>query len=199
MILLDGKKLRDKILNELKEKIENNHWQIRLAIIYVGINDASEIYIKNKINSCNKVGIDAIIYKLDSNTNEDELINLINKLNSDDSINGIILQSPIPVQLDFNKCSNMINKDKDVDGFTMENVYANYLNLNGVLPCTVKGIIRLLDEYKIDIEGKNVVIVGRGNIVGKPLALALENRNASVTVLHTKSKNIKDICSRADI
>ena len=136
---------------------------------------------------------------LDEKTKEEDLIKLINKLNSDNEITGIILQSPVPSQIDFNKCSGLIDAKKDVDGFTKENIYNLYLGVDTILPCTVKGIIRLLEEYKIKISGENVVIVGRGNIVGHPLGLAMLNKDATVTIAHSKTNNLKDITKKADI
>lgn len=198
-MLLDGKKLRDELLIKYKEEIKNKNLKIKLAIIEVGENDASKIYIKNKIKYCGEVGIETKVYNLDNDTNENELIDLINKLNNDKNVTGIILQSPIPTHLDFDKCSSLIDSNKDVDGFTLTNVYNLYLNKKSILPCTVKGIIKLLEHYNIPIEGANVVIVGRGNIVGKPLALALENRNATVTLCHSKTKNLINYTKQADI
>lgn len=198
-MLLDGKKLRDELLIKYKEEIKNNNLKIKLAIIEVGENEASKIYIKNKIKYCSEVGIETEVYNLDNDTNENELIDLINKLNNDKNVTGIILQSPIPAHLDFDKCSSLIDSNKDVDGFTLTNVYNLYLNKKSILPCTVKGIIKLLEHYNISIEGANIVIVGRGNIVGKPLALALENRNATVTLCHSKTKNLINYTKQADI
>ncbi len=198
-MLLDGKKLRDELLIKYKEEIKNNNLKIKLAIIEVGENEASKIYIKNKIKYCSEVGIETKVYNLDNDINENELIDLINKLNNDKNVTGIILQSPIPTHLDFDKCSSLIDSNKDVDGFTLTNVYNLYLNKKSTLPCTVKGIIKLLEHYNIPIEGANVVIVGRGNIVGKPLALALENRNATVTLCHSKTKNLINYTKQADI
>lgn len=198
-MLLDGKKLRDELLIKYKEEIKNKNLKIKLAIIEVGENEASKIYIKNKIKYCSEVGIETEVYNLDNDTNENELIDLINKLNNDKNVTGIILQSPIPAHLDFDKCSSLIDSNKDVDGFTLTNVYNLYLNKKSILPCTVKGIIKLLEHYNISIEGANIVIVGRGNIVGKPLALALENRNATVTLCHSKTKNLINYTKQADI
>ena len=198
-MILDGKTLKQKILDENKEIINNNNYKIKLAIILVGNNEASKIYIKNKELACNYVGIKVDKYLLDEKTKEEDLIKLINKLNSDNEITGIILQSPVPSQIDFNKCSGLIDAKKDVDGFTKENIYNLYLGVDTILPCTVKGIIKLLEEYKIKISGENVVIVGRGNIVGHPLGLAMLNKDATVTIAHSKTKNLKDITKKADI
>lgn len=198
-MILDGKTLKEKILDENKKIINDNNYKIKLAIILVGNNEASKIYIRNKELACNYVGIEVDKYLLDEETKEEYLIELINKLNSDNKITGIILQSPVPSQIDFNKCSGLINAKKDVDGFTKENIYNLYLGVDTILPCTVKGIIKLLEEYKIKISGENVVIVGRGNIVGHPLSLAMLNKDATVTIAHSKTKNLKDITKKADI
>lgn len=198
-MILDGKKLKQKILDENKKIINDNNYKIKLAIILVGNNEASKIYIRNKELACNYVGIEVDKYLLDEETKEEYLIELINKLNNDNKITGIILQSPVPSQIDFNKCSGLINAKKDVDGFTKENIYNLYLGVDTILPCTVKGIIKLLEEYKIKISGANVVIVGRGNIVGHPLSLAMLNKDATVTIAHSKTNNLKDITKKADI
>ena len=198
-MILDGKTLKQKILDENKKIINDNNYKIKLAIILIGNNEASKIYIKNKELACNYVGIKVDKYLLDEETKEEDLIKLINKLNSDNEVTGIILQSPVPSQIDFNKCSGLIDAKKDVDGFTKENIYNLYLGVDTILPCTVKGIIRLLEDYKIKISGANVVIVGRGNIVGHPLGLAMLNKDATVTIAHSKTKNLKDITKNADI
>ena len=198
-MILDGKTLKQKILDENKKIINDNNYKIKLAIILVGNNEASKIYIRNKELACNYVGIEVDKYLLDEETKEEYLIELINKLNNDNKITGIILQSPVPSQIDFNKCSGLINAKKDVDGFTKENIYNLYLGVDTILPCTVKGIIKLLEEYKIKISGANVVIVGRGNIVGHPLSLAMLNKDATVTIAHSKTNNLKDITKKADI
>ena len=198
-MILDGKKVRDELLILYKEKISKENLNITLAIILVGDNETSKLYIKNKEKYCSMVGINVRKYLLSKDTSEEEVIYLINKLNEDNDVTGIILQSPVPDGIDFDKCSGLIKSSKDVDGFTKENVYNLYLNKKSILPCTVKGIIKLLDCYKIDVSGKNVAIIGRGNIVGKPLALALENKDATVSLLHSKTKDLKEYTKNADI
>lgn len=198
MNILDGKKLSEQILSELKEKIEKENIDACLAIISVGRNEASKIYIKNKINACNSVGIKVKTYEFD-NIGEDELISLINELNNNDEITGIILQSPVPSNIDFKKCCNLIDYKKDVDGFSRENIYRLYMNNEYLVPCTVKGIIELLNHYDINLSGKNVVIVGRSNIVGRPLALYLTNKDATVTLAHSKTNDLASITKNADI
>lgn len=199
MILMDGKKLRDKLLDEYKSIINKSSINATLAIIYVGNNEASKIYIRNKIKACEEVGIKTILYTLEEDVTEAQLVEQINELNNNSEITGIILQSPIPSHLNFDRIAQLIDPKKDVDGFTENNIYNLYLKNEKILPCTVKGIIKLLDEYNIPLKGKNVVIVGRGNIVGKPLALALLNRDATVTIAHSKTNNLKDITKNADI
>jgi len=198
-MILDGKKLRDELLEKYKEKIAKDNLDITLAIIEVGNNEASNIYVNNKIKYCSYVGIKTKLYKLEDNVSEEELVNLIDKLNKDNNITGIILQSPISKTLDYDYISNKIESFKDVDGFTKDNVYNLYLKRKSTLPCTVKGIIVLLEHYNIPLDGANVVIVGRGNIVGKPLALALSNLNATVTLCHSHTKNLGSITKNADI
>lgn len=198
-MILDGKKLRDELLVQYKEKIKEEKLNITLAIILVGNNEASKLYIKNKEKYCTEVGIKVDKYLLAEDTSEEVLVNLIKDLNEDEEVTGIILQSPVPNGIDFDKCSGMILPSKDVDGFTKDNVYNLYLNKKSILPCTVKGIIKLLEHYNIEINGKNVAIIGRGNIVGKPLAMALENRNATVSLLHSKTKDLKMFTKDADI
>ena len=199
MTILDGKLISNKILDNVKEKIQKENLKLCLAIILVGNDEASKIYVRNKEKACEYVGIKCDKYLFDDNTSEEEVINLINKLNNDEEVTGIILQSPVPSHIDFDKCAGTIKYYKDVDGFTRDNIYNLYMNKEGLIPCTVKGIIRLLEEYNIEIEGKHVVIVGRGNIVGKPLINAMLNRNATVTVCHSKTKNLEDVCKTADI
>lgn len=198
-MILDGKMVRDNILDNLKEKISREKLDIKLVIILVGDNEASKIYIKNKEKACNYVGITVEKHVLKAETTEQELIDLIISLNDDPTVTGIILQSPVPSHINFDKCSSLINHLKDVDGFTKENIYNLYLGHDTIMPCTVKGIIKLLEFYNIPISGANVVIVGRGNIVGHPLSLALLNKNATVTVAHSKTKDLVAFTKNADI
>jgi methylenetetrahydrofolate dehydrogenase (NADP+) / methenyltetrahydrofolate cyclohydrolase len=197
-VILDGKKVSEEILDDIKNKIVERELKLSLAVIYLGNNEASEIYIRNKEKACNKCHIGFKLYHMEKPL-ESDVIKLINELNEDNNVNGIILQSPIPDYLDYNKLSNLISEKKDIDGFNKNNVYHNYLKEKCILPCTVKGIIRLLDYYHVNLDGANVVIVGRGEIVGKPLIMSLLNRNATVTICHTHTKNLKNICNLADI
>lgn len=197
-MILDGKKLREELLASYKNIIEKENLKIKLAIIQVGDNEASNIYVKNKEKYCNMVGIKTDIYKLSSDTKEEELINLIDKLNKIKEVTGIILQSPVPKHINYDKCSKTILSSKDVDGFTKENIYKLYMNEDTIMPATVKGIIVLLKKYNINIDGSNVVIIGRGNIVGKPLSLALTNENATVSSLHSHTKDITKYTKEAE-
>lgn len=199
MEIMDGKKYRDELLDNYKRVITENKYDIRLDIIFVGDNDASRVYVRNKVKYCEEVGIKVVVHNLGGETSENELISLIDELNNNKEVTGIILQSPIPAHLDFKKCAEIINYKKDVDGFTNHNIDSLYHNEEAILPCTVKGIIKLLEHYDIKIEGANIVVIGRGEIVGKPLALALENRNATVTLCHSKTKDLSHFTKDADI
>ena len=198
-MILDGKKYRDELLLEYKKIIEEEKLDITLAIILVGNDEASLKYIKNKIKYCNQVNIRTKMYYLNANDKEEDLIQLIKDLNEDSSITGIILQSPVPKGFDYKKCSNMINPNKDVDGFTEKSIYNLYHNKEGLVPCTALGILKLMEHYDIKVSGKNITIIGRGNIVGKPLAMLLNNKNATVTLCHSKTKDLKKITNNADI
>lgn len=198
-MILDGKKLRDKLLEDYKKEIKENKLNLTLVIILVGDNKESMVYINNKLKYCDYVGIKTKFIKLDENTKEEEVIKIIKDLNKDKSITGIILQSPVPKHINFENCIELIDSKKDVDGFTKNSLFALMHNQKGLRPCTSKGIIRLLESYNIPIEGKNVCIIGRGNIVGKPLIFEFLNKNASVCILHSKSLNIKEITLNADI
>lgn len=198
-MILDGKKYRDELLLEYKKIIEEEKLDITLAIILVGNDEASLKYIKNKIKYCNMVNIRTKMYYLNSNDKEEDLIKLIKDLNEDSSITGIILQSPVPKGFDFKKCSNMISPLKDIDGFTDKSIYNLYHNKEGFIPCTALGVLKLLEHYDIKVSGKRVAIIGRGDIAGKPLAMLLNNNNATVTLCHSKTKNIKSIIKEADI
>ena len=196
MILLDGKLVRDKILEELKNKINNKN--ISFAIIQIGNNEASNIYIKQKEKMCENLGIRFKCYKLDENIKEDKIINLVEKLNESE-VNGILLQLPIPEHLNVKKIVDSINEKKDVDGLNSKNLAKLVLKEEGLIPCTPKGIMSLLKYYNIDVTGKKVVIIGRSNLVGKPLANLMLNHDATVTVCHTKTKDLKEITINADI
>lgn len=198
-MILDGKKVRDELLEKYKKQIEEEKLDLKLAIILVGNDDASLLYIHNKEKYASKIGIKTEFIHLPEETSESELINIIENLNNDDSVTGIILQSPVPENINIENCISHIIPSKDIDGFTKESFYSLAHNIEGLRPCTPKGIIRLLEYYEIPLEGKNVCIVGRGNIVGKPLLFEFLNKNATVTLCHSKTKDLKEKTLNADI
>lgn len=199
MVLLDGKKYANELLEEFKDEISTNNYKIKFAIIWIGNDGASEIYVKNKINKCEYVGIEAILYHLNTDVTEEEVLLIIDKLNQDESVNGILIQSPVPEHIDIIKCFNKIAYQKDIDGFSKESIVSNYHNNHYHLSCTPKGIIKLLKHYNIDLEGKDVCIINRSNIIGKPLMLKLLQSNATVTICHSKTKDLKKHTLNADI
>ena len=196
MILLDGKKVSEEITNKVKKEIEDKKLNLTLAIIWVGDNEASRIYINNKIKKCDYVGIKTILYHLDEKTREEEVIKLIDELNNRNDINGIILQSPTPVHINEIKCFNRINYQKDIDGFSNISIGNLSLGCPYYISCTPKGI---LEYYNISLSGKNVVVINRSNIVGKPLLQLLLNKDATVTICHSKTENISLFTKNADI
>ena len=200
--LIDGKKVSSKIRQELKAEVDclkKIGINPKLAVIMVGDDKASKIYVKNKSKACKEIGIEYEEYLLPENIKMDELLEIINKLNNRQDVHGVLLQSPIPKHLDIRQAFNNINYKKDVDGFNPINVGKLTIGEEAFISCTPYGIIKLLEEYKIEIEGKNAVIIGRSNIVGKPLIQCLLNKNATVTVCHSKTKNIDKITQNADI
>lgn len=199
-VILDGKTLSDKILNQLELEIKNNNYNPTLAVILVGENPASEVYVSVKEKACKKIGINSIVYRFNNDVKEEVLLSKIKELNENDSINGILIQLPLPDNIDKLKIINAISAKKDVDGFTIYNTGCISLGLKPFCyPCTPKGILKILKEYNITVEGKNIVVIGRSNIVGKPLANMLLNLNATVTHCHSKTKNLNKITKTADI
>lgn len=196
MIKIDGKKYREELLESYKKTIEEEGLKMRLDIIQVGDRPDSLVYAQNKMNVAKRIGIETFLHKF-SKTTTKELCSLVRKLNDDEEVTGIILESPIE-GVDFNRVAEMIDPIKDVDGFTSKNVLALYNGHEILLPCTVLGIIKILDHYDVDLDGKEVTIIGRGK-VGKPLSLALTNRNATVTLCHTHTIDLKKHTSSADI
>lgn len=200
--LIDGKDLAKNIRQELKkenDKLKEKGINAKLAVILVGDDNASKVYIKNKSKACNDVGIEFEEILLDSNTTMDKLLKVIENLNLREDINGILLQSPIPKGLNIQEAFEKIDYRKDVDGFNPINVGKLMIGQDGFIPCTPYGIVRMLEEYNIPVEGKNAVVIGRSNIVGKPLSLCLLNKNATVTVCHSRTKDIKNVTKNADI
>ena len=200
--LIDGKDLAKNIRQELKkenDKLKEKGINAKLAVILVGDDSASKIYVKNKSKACNDVGIEFEEILLDSNTTMDKLLNVIENLNLREDINGILLQSPIPKGLNIQEAFEKIDYRKDVDGFNPINVGKLMIGQDGFIPCTPYGIVRMLEEYNIPVEGKNAVVIGRSNIVGKPLSQCLLNKNATVTVCHSRTRDIQNVTKNADI
>ena len=199
MKLLDGKLLSNKIKDEVKACAEEYHQTPILAIISIGDNLSNEVYIKQKREACEYTGISLLHIRYDDNTPEKKIINKIKSLNKDKSINGIIVELPIPDSYNKNNIINSIDPIKDVDGLTNISQGKLFNNEDAFIPCTPKGIIELLDYYKVNLEGKHVVIVGRSNLVSKPLMIECLRRNATVTMCHSKTKKLSDFTSLADI
>ena len=203
MSIIDGKKvsshIKDNIAAEVKILKNKTGKTPGLAVVLVGDDPASAVYVKNKNKTCKNIGFQSFEHILSENTTEDKLLNLINELNNDDQVNGILVQLPLPSHISSKKILVSINPQKDVDGFHLENV-GRLVTGNALFkPCTPAGIIKLLDEYKIEIEGKNAVIIGRSNIVGKPVSFLLLERNATVTICHSRTKDLPSITRSADI
>lgn len=196
--LIDGKMLQKKFKEELKDKISSDNISLNLTVIEVGNDPASVVYVRNKKRLCEEVGINFNLLKFDS-ISEDELIKTIDKLNNDDNVNGILVQLPLPKEINEKNVVEAIDPAKDVDGLTTLNVGKLFNGQSGLVPCTALGIIKMLDEEDIDIEGKNVVIIGRSSLVGMPLSGIFLNRNATVTVCHSKTLGLKKIASNADV
>lgn len=202
MEILDGKKLSNEIIEELKvrcDELKEKGIKPKFAVIMVGNDKASQIYVKNKRKACERIGIECVECFLDENIQQKELIDKIKELNSDNTIHGILLQSPIPKHLNINEAFETISPKKDIDGFNPTNVGKLCLNQNTFVSCTPFGIIKLLDKYGIDLAGKKVTIIGRSNIVGKPLIQCFLNKNATVTICHSKTDDIKEHTKDADI
>ena len=200
VIIMDGKRLRDKILSNLKSEIEDFTKKPVLAVILVGDDPASRIYVNNKKKTAENIGIKSIVIEYPANIEEELLLKKIEDLNSDDEVNAILVQLPLPRHIDKQKVIDAISPVKDVDCFTIENCGKLYTGLEPyVYPCTPQGILYLLDEYKINLEGKHVVVIGRSNLVGKPAAQLALKRNATVTVCHSHTKNLSDITKTADV
>lgn len=202
-ILMDGKALSIEIRAEIKLQIEEmkkrGEEAPSLAVVLVGDDPASKIYVRNKKNACAEAGITSYEFTLPATATEDEVLELIHKLNNDDKINGILVQVPLPKGIDEKKVIDTIAPEKDVDAFSESNIGKYFLGEAKFLPCTPGGILHLLDKYNIDVSGKNCVIIGRSNIVGKPMSLLLLQRNGTVTICHSKTKNLSDFTKNADI
>lgn len=203
MILLDGKKLSLKLKDELKlktkEYVDIYNITPKLVIIMVGNNPASQIYVRNKIKSATYCGINAELIKLEENITNEELIDIVEKLNIDNSVHGIIVQLPLPKHMNEAMIINTVKAEKDVDGFGIINKGKLFSGIKCLVSATPSGIMKLFEEYNIDLTGKNAVVIGRSNIVGKPMSMLLLNANATVTITHSKTKNLSEITKNADI
>ncbi|MBQ9267685.1 MAG: bifunctional methylenetetrahydrofolate dehydrogenase/methenyltetrahydrofolate cyclohydrolase FolD [Clostridia bacterium] len=199
MTLIDGKYVSAKVKEELKEKMIHLTRKPSLAVIRVGDDAASKIYVNLKAKMCEELGINFTEYHLDANIQQEDLMGLIHRLNADEDTTAILLQSPIPYHLNILEAFKAIDPEKDVDGFNPINVGKLALGQAVFAPCTPVGVMTLLKEYNIDIEGKHCVVIGRSNIVGRPMAQLLINSNATVTVCHSKTKNLAEITKTADV
>lgn len=200
--IIDGKKISQDIKDELKDKVaklKESGITKCLAVIQVGDNPASTVYVRNKKKGCEYVGIDSLSYELPNETTQDELIKLIHDLNDNDKVNGILVQLPLPKHIDEDAVIYAIDPKKDVDGFHPQSVGALCIGQKGFVSCTPAGIIELLKRSNIEISGKECVIIGRSNIVGKPMSLLMLRENATVTIAHSRTKDLKEVCKRADI
>ena len=200
--VIDGKKISQEIKDELKEKVAamaKEGKKVALAVIQVGNDPASSVYVRNKKKACEYIGIESLSYELPQETTEEELVALIEKLNADTKVNGILVQLPLPKHINEEKIIQTISPDKDVDGFHMQNVGALCTGGKGYVSCTPLGIITLLKRSGIEIAGKRCVVMGRSNIVGKPMAMLLLRENGTVTICHSKTQDMKEITKQADI
>lgn len=200
--IIDGKKISSEIKDELKVKVSELKEQgkeICLAVIQVGNDPASTVYVGNKKKACEYIGIKSLAYELPESTTEEELIEIIEKLNKDEKVNGILVQLPVPKHINEDRIIKTISPEKDVDGFHPASVGALSIGQKGFVSCTPAGVIQLLKRSNIEIEGKECVVIGRSNIVGKPMSMLLLRENGTVTVCHSRTKNLKEVCKRADI
>ena len=202
MKILDGKAVSLKVKGSVKvraDELKKFGVEPTLAVVLVGEDKASQTYVRAKEKACNEYGIKSVAHRLSENTTQNELLALINVLNLDDSIHGILVQLPLPKHIDTNVVLAAIDPRKDVDGFHAVNVGKLVSGLEGFVPCTPLGVMEILKEYGLDVAGLNAVVIGRSNIVGKPMANLLLNASATVTVTHSKTKNLKEICKNADL
>lgn len=202
MKILDGKAVSLKVKESVKvraDELKKFGIEPTLAVVLVGEDKASQTYVRAKEKACNEYGIKSVAHRLSENTTQNELLALINVLNLDDSIHGILVQLPLPKHIDTNVVLAAIDPRKDVDGFHAVNVGKLVSGLDGFVPCTPLGVMEILKEYGIEVAGLNAVVIGRSNIVGKPMANLLLNASATVTVTHSKTKNLKEICKNADL
>lgn len=202
-MLIDGKLISNQIKTELSKEVEQLKEKYgrspKLAVILVGENPASHVYVRNKEKACEKVGIENLLIKKDDTISEEELLEIITQLNNDDTVDGILVQLPLPSHINEMKVIEAISPKKDVDGFHPESAASLFLGKDGFVPCTPAGVMELLDAINYDLNGKEVVVVGRSNNVGKPVALLALQKNATVTIAHSRTTNLKEVCARADV
>jgi len=198
-MILDGKSIKNKIMDELRDEVMDLSIKPKLVVIQVGNNEASNVYIKQKNNMCNYIGYDFEHIKLDSDVTTEILLEVIDKLNDDMNVTGILVQLPLPMGIDTDMVVNAISPLKDVDGLTDLNNGMLFHNKDALYSCTPYGVMELLDRYNISVSGKNVVIVGRSDLVGKPMGVMMLNNDATVTICHSKTKNLSEYTKKADI
>ena len=199
MKIIDGKAHAAALRAELKEKIEKMERKPALAVVIVGEDPASQIYVRNKIKACGELGIRSLSYELPVNSTQEEVEGLLDKLAADVDIDGILLQLPLPKHLDADAATAHIPFEKDVDGFSTENLGLLLQHKEKVVACTPLGIMKMLEREGIELAGKNAVVIGRSETVGKPMAMLLLNANATVTICHSKTRNLAEVCKNADI
>ncbi len=196
---IDGKEISQMVKDELKERVKKEKIEATLAVIQVGSDPASTVYVGNKKKACEYIGIRSLAFELPEETKEEELLDLVRELNDREDVDGILVQLPLPTHMDEDKVIQTISPKKDVDGFHPQSVGALGIGQPGFVSCTPAGVIQLLKRSGVEIEGKECVIVGRSNIVGKPMALLMLRENATVTVCHSRTKDLKEVTRRADI
>lgn len=201
--IIDGKfhsaEIRKEIANRVKAYKSKSGKDVGLAVVLVGDNPASQVYVRNKIKGCEEVGIKSFAYYLPAESTQKQVEDLVKELVEDKAINGILVQLPLPVHLDSQSVLKLIPMEKDVDGFCEENMGSLCMNKDCLIACTPNGIMKMLERENISLKGKNAVVIGRSNIVGKPMAMLLLNADATVTVCHSKTRNLSEICSQADV
>jgi methylenetetrahydrofolate dehydrogenase (NADP+)/methenyltetrahydrofolate cyclohydrolase len=198
-ILIDGKAVSQKVKEEVRAEIERDGLKVGLAVVIVGNDQASRVYVNNKKKACEVCGIRSFEYALPEETTEKELLDLVDTLNNDPEVNGILVQLPLPKHLDSEKVIARISPEKDVDAFHAENVGKIMIGNYAFLPCTPAGVMELIHSTGTDVSGKECVVIGRSNIVGKPMAMLLLHENATVTICHSRTKDLAAVCRRADI
>ena len=200
--IIDGKKISAQVKAEIAKEVEalaGKGISVGLAVVIVGNDPASRVYVNNKKKACAVCGIQSYEYALPEDTTEQQLLELVDQLNRDPKVNGILVQLPVPPQIDDHRVIEAIAPEKDVDAFTEGNVGKIMIGEYSLLPCTPAGCLDLIDSTGVSIEGKNCVVIGRSNIVGKPMAMLLLHRNGTVTICHSRTRNLREICSQADI